>query len=127
MKRQFIFTPVAQNTIIRPLAQAVCLARGGEDVSYVDTADHKTKVITSYDLSCLPLHILKKGKKVNVEGQMVAFRARYEDISIRVNINDVFVTVTRNTTVDDSMAEFQRKIAAYNKKMLSLVADRQRG
>ena len=125
MKNQFFFEPVAQNTIIRPLAQAVCLARGGEDVSYVDTADHKTKVITDYDLSSLPLYMRKKGKMVKVEGQLVAFRARHEDISIHVLINDVFVIVTRQTTVNSAMAEFYRKMDAYNRKMMCHYESRQ--
>ena len=34
-----IFEPVAQNTIVRPMAQAISLARGGEMVEYIDTAD----------------------------------------------------------------------------------------
>ena len=118
MKFQFIFEPVAQNTIIRPLAQAVCMARGGEDVSYVDTADHKTKTITANDISSLTLQVSKKGQTINVDGTLVAFRARYEDISIRVDINDVSVSVSRDTTVNGALAEIKRKIATHNKKMM---------
>ena len=33
---RFIFRPVAQNTIIRPMAQAVCLMHGGKETKYVD-------------------------------------------------------------------------------------------
>ena len=125
MKAQFTFDPVAQNTVIRPLAQAVCMAHGGEDVSYVDTADHKTKTITVHDLYYLTLQLPKNGKKINVDGNLVAFRAQHEDIAIRVNVNDVFVMVSRGTTVNGAMTEFKRKIAAHNKKRMRCSESRQ--
>ena len=125
MKYQFIFDPVAQNTIVRPLAQAVCMARGGEPVEYVDTSDHKTKVVTDSDISYLTLQVPRKGGNVNVNGTLVALRAMREDITIRANINDVSVFISRNTTVDGAMSEFQRKIAAYNRRMMRLAGDRQ--
>ena len=120
-----IFTPCAQNTIVRPMAQAICLAKGGEPVEYVDTADHKTKTITVHDLYYLTLQLPKNGKKINVDGNLVAFRARCEDIAIRVNVNDVFVMVSRDTTVNGAMTEFKRKIAAHNKKMMRRSESRQ--
>ena len=125
MNAQFIFDPVAQNTVIRPLAQAVCMVRGGDDVQYVDTADHKTKTITAHDLYYLTLQLPKNGKKINVDGNLVAFRAQHEDISIRVNVNDVFVIVSRGTTVDGAMAEFKNKITVHNKKMMCRSESRQ--
>jgi len=125
MKTQFIFTPVAQNTIVRPVAQAICIARGGEDVEYVDTADHKTKTITANDLYFLTLQLHRKDKKIAVDGGLVAFRAQHENISIRININDVFVTVSRISTVDGTMAQFRRKMDAYNRKMMRRYEGRQ--
>ncbi|MBR6411975.1 MAG: hypothetical protein IKS41_02295 [Alphaproteobacteria bacterium] len=125
MKYQFIFSPVAQNTIVRPLAQAVCMARGGEPVEYVDTADHKTKTVTSNDISYLTLQVPRKSGNVNVDGTLVAFRAMHENVTIRADINDVSVFISRNTTVDGAMGEFQRKIAAYNRKMMRSAGGRQ--
>ena len=55
-----IFDPVAQNTIVRPMAQAVCLAQGGKPVEYVDTSDQKKKVINE-SRKCEKIKIEKKG------------------------------------------------------------------
>ena len=44
----FIFRPVAQNTIIRPLAEAVCMMHGGEETPYVDPTDKKELLLTTY-------------------------------------------------------------------------------
>ena len=125
MKYQFIFSPVAQNTIIRPLAQAVCMVRGGEPVKYVDTSNHKAKTVTENDISHLTLQIPRKDGNVNVDGTLVSFRARHEDITIRADINDVSVFISRNTTVSDAMREFRRKIIAYNRKMMRSAGGRQ--
>ena len=41
MSSTLIFDPVAQNTIIRPLAEAVCITHVGRMTTYIDIADRK--------------------------------------------------------------------------------------
>lgn len=108
----FVFTPVAQNTIIRPLAQAVCMVRGGETVEYTDTADHQKKTIDSADLYFLNLETKINGRKVDIDGTTVSFQARYKPARIRVNVNDVVVIVSRKTTVQSAMDQYKRKMQA---------------
>lgn len=105
-----IFTPCAQNTIVRPMAQAICLAKGGEPVEYVDTADHKTKTVTLDQLPFLDLKTKVKGKDVNVEADLVALRAHHEPILVQINVNDVEVMIDANTTVDQAMDQFRKKL-----------------
>ena len=104
-----IFTPCAQNTIIRPMAQAICLANGGEPVEYVDTADHKRKTVTLDQLHFLDLKTKVKGKDVVVEADLVAIRAHHEPVVVQVNVNDVEVMVDAKTTPDQAMAQFHQK------------------
>ena len=108
-----VFEPVAQNTVIRPMAQAISLARGGEDVSYIDTADKKEKIACLENSRWLNLRTNVNGRWVPLEADLVAFKAN-QGISIRMRIlvNDVTVNVTRNTTVDQAMKQFRRKLAA---------------
>ena len=109
MTLKFIFTPVAQNTIIRPLAEAVCMARGGVPVEYTDTADHKEKKITPESLYFLTLQTSVNGRKTNIDGRTVAFQASYKPVQIQVNVNDVFVMISPKTTVAGAMAQYQKK------------------
>ena len=109
MSLKFIFTPVAQNTIIRPMAEAVCMVRGGETVTYVDTADHKEKKITSENLYFLTLQTSVNGKKVDIDGRTVAFQASHKPAQIQVNVNDVTVMISPKTTVAEAMAQYKRK------------------
>lgn len=104
-----IFTPCAQNTIIRPLAQAICLANGGEPVEYIDTADHKKKTVSLEQLHFLNLEVKVKNKNVNVEAGLVALRARHEPVQVQVNVNDVEVMVDAKTTPDQALAQFHQK------------------
>ena len=92
---RFIFRPVAQNTIIRPMAQAVCLMHGGKETKYVDPTDGKEKVITSFDVSYLRLETMVKGRKFLMDGNQVAFHAEHypQKASIRTEINDVDVYI----------------------------------
>ena len=112
---KFIFTPCAQNTIIRPIAQAICMAQGGKPVEYVDTADHKTKRITLEDLHFVNLQTSVNGRKVNIDGRMVAFQAQYNPAQIQVNINDVAVMISPKTTVVEAMVQFKRKLHLQNR------------
>jgi len=104
-----IFTPCAQNTIIRPMAQAICLANGGEPVEYVDTADHKKKMVTLDQLYFLDLKAKGKGKDVPVEADLVAMRAHHEPVQVQVNVNDVEVMIDAKTTPDEAVAQFHQK------------------
>ena len=109
---QFIFRPVAQNTIIRPMAQAVCLMHGGEETKYVDPTDGKEKVVTSFDGSYLHLESTVKGRKVLMDGNQVAFHAKHypQKTSIKAEINDVDIYIYPTTTVEAAMEQFRRKI-----------------
>ena len=113
---QFIFKPVAQNTIIRPLAQAVCLIHGGETTKYTDPEDHKEKVITSFDVSYLHFETIIKGRKVLMGGNQVAFHAKHypQKASIKAKINDVDVYIYPTTTVSAAMEQFHQKISKQN-------------
>ena len=115
----FIFTPVAQNTIIRPMAEAVCVAHGGETIRYVDTSDHKEKNITSSDLYFLTLETKINGRKQILDGRQVASMAKYRPIRIRVDVNDVQVFVSQDTTVTQAMNNFYRKITPKHDHILS--------
>ena len=105
-----VFEPVAQNTVIRPMAQAVCMARGGESIPYIDTADHKEKIITLSDLHFLTLTTKIKGHNQLLDGHQVALAAKKTPIQIRVDINDIQIFVSRNTTLTQAMADFYQKI-----------------
>ena len=124
---RFIFRPVAQNTIIRPMAQAVCLMHGGKETKYVDPTDGKEKVITSFDVSYLRLETMVKGRKFLMDGNQVAFHAEHypQKASIRTEINDVDVYIYPNTTVASAMEQFRRKISPKNSQVV-LRASRQR-
>ena len=114
----FIFKPVAQNTIIRPLAEAVCMMRGGEDTLYTDPTDKKEKHITYDKLhSIIGLETTVNGRKQTVDGDLVAFQARHfpQKTHMKVEINDVFVLVTPATTVQEAMNQFHRKLRQKNK------------
>lgn len=111
IKMKVIFTPCAQNTVIRPMAQAICLACGGEPVEYVDTADHKTKTVTLDQLGFLDLKTKVGNREVNIEADLVAFRAHHEPVQVQVDVNDVEVIIDAKTTVEQAMAQFHQKLA----------------
>ena len=121
-----IFEPVAQNTIIRPMAQAVSLARGGEKVTYIDTADKKEKAVGEGDLAWLNLRSEVKGRQVPVEANLVTLRAKQEPIQVLVLVNDVVVKVTSKTTVQQAMAQFHKKYATQNRISKKIFSGRQR-
>lgn len=123
----YTFKPVAQNTTIRPLAEAVCMMHGGEDTSYIDPTDKKEKCIT-YDRlhSIIGLEVVVNGQNRRIDGNLIAFQTRHNpDAKMHVEINDVVVNVTPTTTVQKAMAQFKRKYLQNNKINLRL-ANRQR-
>lgn len=105
-----IFTPCAQNTIVRPMAQAICLAKGGEPVSYEDTTDHQIKKVTLDQLSFLDLKTNVGHKNIDVEATLVALRAHHEPVQVLVNVNDVEVMIDADTTVEQAMIQFRKKL-----------------
>ena len=109
MTLKFVFKPVAQNTIIRPLAEAVCMARGGACVKYTDTADHKEKPVCSENLYSLTLQMKINGSERNIDGRTVAFQAGYKPVEIHVKINDLTVVISPKTTVVEAMAQYREK------------------
>ena len=121
-----IFEPVAQNTIIRPMAQAVSLARGGKTVPYVDTADKKKKVVDEKDLAWLNLTTEIKGHQVPVKSDLVTFRAKHCPVQVLVLVNDVTVKVTSKTTVQQAMDQFYRKFRVQNHIAKAALLNRQR-
>ena len=123
--RTVIFEPVAQNTIVRPMAQAISLARGGETVPYIDTADKKKKAVGMSDLSLMRLRAKIHGLETPMEANLVAFKARHEGIQVRVLVNDVVVNITAETTLDQAMAQFRKKLAR-QERIMEARATRQR-
>ena len=119
MTNQFIFTPVAQNTIIRPLAQAVCIVNGGQETPYVDTADKKDKRITLDNLFWVSLEMTVDGQKKIIDGYQAAFLARHQPIKIQVNVNDIPVMISPKTTVTQAMNQYKRKYAKVNNMRIS--------
>ena len=114
----FVFRPVAQNTIIRPLAEAVCMMHGGEEIPYTDPTDKKEKRITFEHLHMISgLEIITHGRKVPVSGDLIAFQARHdpEKTKLKVEINDVFVDIAPCTTVIGALGQFHRKLKLKNK------------
>ena len=108
-----IFEPVAQNTVIRPMAEAVCIVQGGQPVRYIDTADHQEKDITISDLHGLILQSNAEACKKRLDGYEMALTAKKIPIRIRVDVNDVHIFVCRKTTVKQAMADFYKKITAH--------------
>ena len=113
----YTFKPVAQNTIIRPLAEAVCMMHGGQDTSYIDPTDQKEKCITYANLSAIiGLETTVNGQKRRIDGNLVAFQARHcLDAKMQVEINDVMVNVTPATTVQEAFNQFHKKLRQKNK------------
>ena len=118
MTIQFTFKPVAQNTIIRPLAQAVCIMHGGKKTDYIDPTDHQKKSITPKDLWTISLEIIKNGKPITIDGELAAFQALHYPTEMKVQINDIPVVITTQTTVTEAMAQFKRKYNQRNRKFL---------
>lgn len=108
------FDPPAQNTIIRPLAEAVCISHGGEPTFYVDTSDHKTKVIALEWLHFLTLQTQIDGAGKRIDGYKAALLARHNPLEIQVNINDIPVLISPKTTVTQAMNQYHRKYAKVN-------------
>lgn len=115
-----IFEPVAQNTVIRPMAQAICIASGGKDVPYIDPTDAKEKCISVMDVCHLRLKTEVNGRNIDVSGDELAFRARHETVWVRFDANDVQVMVTPKMTLVEAMVEFRKKIAIQNERMMAL-------
>ena len=107
------FNPPAQNTVIRPMAEAVCIVHGGESVQYIDTANHKEKSISLSDLQGLKLQSGIDEEHQSFDGYQMALKAKQTPVRICVNVNDVQVFVSRKTTVKQAMADFYRKIASH--------------
>lgn len=117
MTIQFTFQPVAQNTIIRPLAEAVCMMHGGETTPYTDPTDNREKYI-SYDLLHLITGLETKihGQKEKITGNLVAFQAHhYPNVHMQVKINDVTINIDQTTTVPEALAQFHKKLNQKNK------------
>jgi len=113
-----IFDPCAQNTIIRPMAQAICIARGGKTVEYEDPYTHEKKVITLDQLRFLDLTAVKVGRRnVNIDAYQAAIIAQPQHgvpVQVQVNVNDVEVMIDAKTTVEQAMAQFYKKLARQN-------------
>ena len=116
-----IYNPVAQDTVTRPMAQAICLARGGEPVKYTNRGQEK---VLFWDeqmaLEIGPLERADNGEKVTPK-QAVQM-ARSGDIQVRVDANDVQVLITRKTTVEQAIAQFKQKNERRVEKLLKEMA-----
>ena len=112
-KLTVIFEPPAQNTVIRPMAEAVCIAQAGQTIPYTDTADHKEKSISLSDLHGVTLRANIKGQQQRLDGYEVALRAKEMPVRIRVDVNDVQVFISEKTTVTQAMNAFYRKIVSH--------------
>ena len=121
-----IFEPVAQNTIVRPMAQAISLARGGEWVSYIDTADKKKKGVNEESLTFLNLRTEVNGRQEPINVDLVTLLAKYRPVRVLVLVNDVTVEVTSKTTVEQAMAQFHKKYAAQERMEKMRFLGRQR-
>ena len=118
MAEKFIFIPVAQNTIIHPLAQAVCIVQGGKPVRYIDTADHKEKEINPNNLYFINIKTTINDRKTNIDGRTLAFQVKHgKPIQLHVEINDIDVVVSKETTVNEAMNQFRRKLALQKRLM----------
>ena len=110
MPQNFIFRPCAQSTIIRPLAEAICMVHGGRPVKYTDPQDNKEKVIGLNQLFWINLETKLNGEEKNIDGRQVAFWARHNGpIQLQVDINDIAVEISAKTTLKQAMAQYQQK------------------
>ena len=100
---------------------------GGEDTPYVDPTDCKKKVITLFDISSLRFETMVNGRKVYMDGNQVAFHAKYFPRSIRIKaeINDVFIVIDPKTTVEGAMKQLYKKLHRQNVKVVG-ASSRQR-
>ncbi len=112
---KFIFAPVAQNTIIRPMAQAVCLANGGVPVKYIDPVSHQEKEVTENDTSYLCIEGFVGERRTRISPHLIAFWSRHDmPIQVQVNVNDVQVMVQNGTTIEQAMTQFYQKSEQQN-------------
>ena len=122
MTAKFTFIPPAQNTIIRPLAQAVCIVQGGNPVKYIDTADHKEKEINLNNLYFVDVKTTINGRKTTLDGRTLAFQVRHgKSLQLHVDINDVDIVISKETSVEKAMAQFQKKLAVQQRLMDSKI------
>ena len=115
MKPTFIYNPPAQDTVVRPLAEAVCLARGGQAVLYFYRGQEGYVTLNEQLASRVGmLRRADNGEEVNP--RQVAQIAQNQPIQIRVDVNDVHVIISARTTVEQAMKQFKRKLDYHFKR-----------
>ena len=117
----FIYNPPAQDTVVKPLAEAICLARGGQTVLY--SCNGQEGFVTFNDQLAFRVGMLKRadnGEEVNP--QQVALMAQKQPVRIRVDVNDVHVMVSSETTIEQAMAQLRRKIDRYFEKVVNVAS-----
>ena len=116
-KIMFIYNPPAQDTVVRPLAEAACLARGGQAVLYFHRGQEG--YVTLNDQLAMRVGMLQRadnGEKVGP--REVAQIAQNQPIQIRVDVNDVHVIISAKTTVEQAMKQFKRKLDYHFKRVI---------
>ena len=108
------YDPVAQETIIRPLAEAVCIVQGGKTITYKDPKNNKEGSVSLNDLYFLRLKNKVNSQDETVDGYLASFWARHNPLKIQVNVNDIPVLISPETTVTQAMNQFRRKYAQAN-------------
>ena len=116
-KIMFIYNPPAQDTVVQPLAEAVCLARGCQAVLYFYRGQEGYATLN--DQLALRVGMLQRadnGEKVSP--REVAQIAQNQPIQIRVDVNDVHVIISAKTTVEQAMKQFKRKLDYHFKRVV---------
>jgi len=114
MKLEINYTPCARPSITRTMAEAISLIHGGKPVQYFDTQYKQQKEVNAYHLHMLDLDDVKiDGDKVRMQGYAAAVLARHvDDVKMNVLVNDITVSITKETTVDAAMAQYMNKYQA---------------
>jgi len=118
MNIEIDYSPCAQPTIARPMAEAVSLVQGGKPVKYFDTSYQQEREVNAYDLRMLNFENVKiDDKKVYMHGDALAMLARRADnILVNVNVNDIIIEISKDTTVDEAMTQYVRQYRLFHSK-----------
>lgn len=105
-----LFEPEAQDSIIHPIAQAVCIARGGLPTKYVDSVNKTQRYITIHDLHFLNLKVRSNGKYIPLNASQVILKAKEQPLKIRLKINDVQLLISKNSDPQQVLKNFKRML-----------------
>ena len=109
-KATIIFEPEAQDSIIYPIAQAVCIARGGIPTKYIDQVNKTKRYITIHNLHSLNLKVQSNGKYIPLNAYEVTLKAKEQPLKIHLKINDIQILISKNSDPQQVLKKFKRTL-----------------